>query len=53
MEEAFQWCESQRAGLGAAIRHAIDIAVAAVESNPEAYAVMSFPVPRRTPPRQS
>lgn len=40
MEEAFQWYESHRAGLGAAFRRAIDIAVAAVESNPEAYAVI-------------
>jgi toxin ParE1/3/4 len=39
VEEAFQWYESQRAGLGPAFRHAIDIA-AAVESNPEAYAVI-------------
>jgi plasmid stabilization system protein ParE len=40
VEEAFQWYESQRPGLGAAFRHAVDIAVAAVESNPEAYAVI-------------
>lgn len=40
VEEAFQWYDSQRPGLGAAFRHALDIAVAAVESNPEAYAVI-------------
>lgn len=40
VEEAFQWYDSQRPGLGAAFRHALDIAVAAVVSNPEAYAVI-------------
>jgi toxin ParE1/3/4 len=39
-EEAFQWYEAQRAGLGAAFRHALDIAVAAVESRPEMYAIL-------------
>jgi plasmid stabilization system protein ParE len=40
VEEAFGWYESQRPGLGAAFRHALDIAVGAVVSNPEAYAVV-------------
>jgi len=40
VEGAFQWYESQRPGLGVAFRHALDIAVAALESNPEAYAVI-------------
>ena len=40
VEDAFQWYESQRQHLGTAFRHAIDIAVAALESNPEAYAVI-------------
>ena len=34
VEEAFQWYEAQRPGLGAAFRHALDVAVAAVESRP-------------------
>jgi plasmid stabilization system protein ParE len=38
--EAFHWYESQRPGLGAAFRHAVDIAVAAAQGNPEAYAVI-------------
>ena len=37
MQEAFRWYESQRPGLGLAFRHAVDIAVAAIEANPEAY----------------
>jgi len=40
VEEAFRWYESQRQGLGPAFRHAVDIAVAAVQSNPESYAVI-------------
>ena len=32
--------EAQRPGLGAALRHALDVAVAAVESGPESYAVL-------------
>ena len=40
VEEAFQWYESQRKGLGAAFRHAVDIAVAALESNPDGYTVI-------------
>jgi hypothetical protein len=40
VEEAFHWYESQRQGLGARFRHAVDIAVAAVERNPEAYAIV-------------
>jgi toxin ParE1/3/4 len=40
VEEAFRWYETQRPGLGLAFRHAVDIAVAAVESNPEAYTVV-------------
>jgi plasmid stabilization system protein ParE len=40
VEEAFQWYEAQRTGLGAAFRHAIDVAVAAVESRPDTYAAL-------------
>lgn len=40
VEEAFQWYEAQRPGLGAAFRHALDVAVAAVEGGPESYAVL-------------
>jgi len=40
VEEAFRWYESQRQGLGFAFRHAVDIAVAAIEVNPEAYTVV-------------
>ena len=39
-EEAFEWYEAQRPGLGPAFRRALDIAVAAVENQPEAYAVI-------------
>jgi hypothetical protein len=34
VEDAFEWYEAQRTGLGAAFRHAVDIAVAALEANP-------------------
>jgi plasmid stabilization system protein ParE len=40
IKEAFDWYEAQRQGLGAAFRHALDIAVAALESNTEAYPVV-------------
>jgi plasmid stabilization system protein ParE len=40
VEDAFQWYEAQRPGLGPAFRHAVDIAVAALEANPDAYAVV-------------
>lgn len=40
LQEALQWYEVQRPGLGAAFRRAVDIAVAAVEERPEAYAVI-------------
>ncbi len=40
VEEAFEWYEAQRPGLGAAFRRALDIAVAAVENHAEAYAVI-------------
>ena len=40
VEEAFQWYEAQRPGLGAVFRHSLDIAIEAVESTPEAYAVV-------------
>lgn len=40
VEEAFRWYESQRPGLGSAFRHALDIAVAAIEIHPEAYPVV-------------
>jgi hypothetical protein len=40
VEEAFQWYEAQREGLGASFRHTLDIAVAAIEANPEAYPVV-------------
>jgi plasmid stabilization system protein ParE len=39
VEEAFKWYETQRPGLGGAFRHAVDVAVASAEENPEAYAV--------------
>jgi len=40
VEEAFRWYEAQRPGLGFTFRHAIDVAVAAVEAAPEAYATI-------------
>ena len=40
VEEAFEWYEAQRPGLGPAFRRALDIAVAAVENQPEAYPVI-------------
>lgn len=40
VEEAFGWYEVQRRGLGFAFRHAVDVAMAAAESNPEAYAIL-------------
>jgi plasmid stabilization system protein ParE len=40
VEEAFQWYEAQRPGLGAAFRQALDVGVASVENGPEAYAVV-------------
>jgi plasmid stabilization system protein ParE len=40
VEDAFHWYERQRPGLGTAFRHAVDIAVAALEANPDAYAVL-------------
>jgi plasmid stabilization system protein ParE len=40
VEEALQWYETQRPGLGAAFRRALDVAVAAVESRPDSYAVL-------------
>src|SRR5262249_40771744 len=40
VEEAYRWYEGQRVGLGETFRHAIDLAVAAVESNPAAYPVL-------------
>jgi toxin ParE1/3/4 len=40
VEEAFDWYEAQRPGLGFAFRHAVDVAMAAAESNPEAYAIL-------------
>jgi toxin ParE1/3/4 len=40
VEEAFRWYETQREGLGAAFRRALDIAVSALEKNPEAYPVV-------------
>jgi toxin ParE1/3/4 len=40
VEEAFEWYEAQRPGLGAAFRRALDVAVAAVENQPEGYAVI-------------
>lgn len=40
VEEAFAWYEKQRPGLGEAFRRALDVAVASIEENPEAYAVI-------------
>jgi plasmid stabilization system protein ParE len=51
VEEAFQWYEAQRQGLGATFRHALDIAVAAVEGNTEAYPVVRLNTRRVPLPR--
>ena len=40
VDEAFRWYEAQRAGLGAAFRHALDVAVAALETGALSYAVI-------------
>jgi toxin ParE1/3/4 len=40
VEDAFQWYEVQRIGLGATFRHAVDVAIAALEAHPEAYAIL-------------
>lgn len=40
VEEAFRWYEGQRTGLGRAFVRAVDVAVAAIETNPEAYPVV-------------
>jgi plasmid stabilization system protein ParE len=40
VEDAFEWYEAQRPGLGAAFRRALDVAVAALQNQPEAYAVI-------------
>ena len=40
VEEAFQWYEVQRLGLGAVFRHSLDVAVAAVESMPAASVIV-------------
>lgn len=40
VEEAFRWYEAQRRGLGAAFRHALDVAFLAVASRPATYAVV-------------
>ena len=39
VEEAFEWYEAQRPGLGGAFRRALDLAVASIEDHPEGYAV--------------
>jgi len=51
VEEAFEWYEAQGPGLGVAFRRALDIAVAAVESQPEAYAVIHRNTRRALLPR--
>jgi toxin ParE1/3/4 len=40
VEEAFEWYETQRPGLGDAFRRALDLAMASIEDHPEAYAVI-------------
>ncbi len=40
VEEAFQWYEAQRRGLGAVFRHSLDVAVEAVGSWPVVYAIV-------------
>jgi toxin ParE1/3/4 len=51
VEEACKWYETQRPGLGDAFRRALDIGVAAVEQEPEAYAVVHRDVRRFLLPR--
>lgn len=51
VDEAFAWYEGQRAGLGLAFRHSVDVAVAALEGNPEAYAVLHRNTRRVLTPR--
>lgn len=40
VDEAFEWYEAQRPGLGSAFRRAIDVAVASITEHPEACAVI-------------
>jgi toxin ParE1/3/4 len=40
LKEAFEWYEAQRPGLGAAFVRAIEVAAAAIENQPEGYAVV-------------
>ena len=51
VEEAFEWYETQRPGLGGAFRRALDIGVASVEQQPDAYAVVHRDVRRFLLPR--
>jgi plasmid stabilization system protein ParE len=51
VEEAFEWYEAQRPGLGAAFRRVLDVAVAAVENQPEVYAVIHHNTRRVLLPR--
>lgn len=41
-DEAFRWYEAQRVGLGTAFRHAVDVAVAALERG-----ALSYPLVHR------
>ena len=40
VEEAFEWYEAQRPGLGESFRRALDVAVASIQEHPEAYVVV-------------
>ena len=51
VEEAFEWYEAHRPGLGGAFRRALDIGVASVERQPYAYAVVHRDVRRFLLPR--
>ena len=37
VQEAFEWYEAQRPGLGAGFRRALDLAVESISAGPEAY----------------
>ena len=40
VQEAFEWYEAQRAGLGEAFRRALNIGVSSVQQQPDGYAVV-------------
>ena len=41
VEEAFEWYEAKRPGLGGLFRRALDVVVASIEDHPEACATSS------------